>query len=101
MTDPRTEMNSRIAAQQALIAATRRVGDAMPTFSTWLLGGFGVAFSLVVANIEKVSRFIEITHIRFGLIAFLISLAVAVLATYLSTVVKIALGAHEDGEALG
>lgn len=32
---------------------------------------------------------------------FLISLGVAVVATYLSTIVKAALGAHEDGEALG
>jgi hypothetical protein len=94
-------MNSKIAAQRALLAATRRVSDGLPTFSAWLLGGFGAAFSLVVANIDKVSQFIEITHIRFGLVVFLISLTVAVLATYLSTIVKVALGAHEDGEAIG
>jgi hypothetical protein len=35
------------------------------------------------------------------LIIFLISLGVAVLATYISTIVKAALGAQEDGEALG
>jgi len=101
MLDPDTSLNSRVAAQQALLAATRRVGDALPTFSTWLLGGFGAAFSLVVANIEKVSQFIEVTHIRFGLLVFLAGLVVAVLATYLSTIVKAALGAQEDGEALG
>ena len=42
-----------------------------------------------------------ITHIRFGLIIFLVSLGVAVLTTYLSTIVKAALGAQEDGEAIG
>lgn len=94
-------VTEKLAAQEALLAATRRVGDALPAFSTWLLGGLGAAFTLVVANIEKVSRFIEITHIRFGLIIFLLSLGVAVLATYLSTIVKAALGAQEDGEALG
>jgi len=101
MVESKTSLNSRLAAQQTLLSATRRVSDALPSFSTWLLGGFGAAFSLVVANIENVSKFIEISHIRFGLIVFLISLAVAVLATYLSTVVKAALGAQEDGEALG
>lgn len=94
-------LSEKIAAQQTLLAATKRVGEALPAFSTWLLGGLGAAFTLVVANIEAVSRFIEITHIRFGLIIFLISLGVAVLATYLSTIVKAALGAQEDGEALG
>ena len=101
MADHEPPLNEKIAAQQTLLAATRRVGEALPVFSTWLLGGSGAAFTLVVANIEKVSRFIEITHIRFGLIIFLISLGVAVLATYLSTIVKAALGAQEDGEALG
>ena len=65
------------------------------------MAGSGAALSLVVANIETVSKFIAITHIRFGLIVFLISVGVAVLATYLSTIVKAALGAQEDGEALG
>lgn len=101
MPDPEPPLNARTAAQHTLLAATRRVSDGLPTFSSWLLAGLGAAFSLVVANIEKVSTFIEITHIRFGLIVFLLSLVVAVVATYLSTIVKVALGAHEDGEALG
>lgn len=94
-------ISERTAAQKTLIAATRRVGDALPPFSTWLMGGSGAALALVVANIETVSKFIEITHIRFGLIVFLLGLAVAVVATYISTIVKAALGAQEDGEALG
>jgi hypothetical protein len=100
MADYEPPLNERTAAQQTLLAATRRVSGALPAFSTWLLGGLGAAFTLVVANIEKVSQFIEITHVRFGLILFLISLGVAVLATYLSTMVKVALGAQEDGEAI-
>jgi hypothetical protein len=65
------------------------------------MGGFGAAFSLILANIDTVSKFVAITHIRFALIIFLLSLFVPVLATYLSTIVKAALGAQEDGEALG
>lgn len=100
MPDNETPLNAHTAAQQALLAATRRAGEALPTFSTWLLAGLGATFSLVVANIDKVARLIEITHIRFGLIVFLISLGIAVLATYLSTIVKAGLAAQEDGEAL-
>lgn len=94
-------INEHIAAQRTLLSATRRVGDALPPFSTWLLGGFGAAFALVLANVDAVSKFIAITHIRFGLLTFLGSLVIAVLATYLSTIVKAALGAQEDGEQLG
>jgi hypothetical protein len=101
MSENELPLSEKEAAQQTLLAATRRVGEALPAFSTWLLGGLGASFVLVVANIETVSRFIEVTHIRFGLIIFLASLGVAVLATYLSTIVKAALGAQEDGEALG
>jgi hypothetical protein len=53
MTDQESPLNEKIAAQQTLLAATRRVGEALPAFSTWLLGGMGAAFTLVVANIEK------------------------------------------------
>jgi hypothetical protein len=99
MTDHEAPLTEKVAAH--LLAVTRRVGDALPAFSTWLLGGLGAAFTLVVANVEKVSRFIEITHIRFGLVIFLVSLGVAVIATYLSTIVKAALSAQEDGDAIG
>ena len=100
MAEENSPIDERIAAQKTLLSATRRVGDALPPFSTWLLAGFGAAFSLVLANIETVSKFIAITHIRFALLIFLASLVVAVLATYISTVVKAGLGAQDDGETL-
>ncbi len=94
-------IDERTAAKKTLIAATRHVGDALPPFTTWLMGGSGAALALAVANIETVSKFIEIKHIQFSLIVFILSLAVAVVATYISTIVKAALGALEDGETLG
>lgn len=100
MEEKEPPIDERTAAKKTLMAATRRVGDALPPFSNWLIAGSGAALSLVVAKIETVSKFVEISHIRFGLIVFLVSLAVAVLATYLSTIVKAALGAQEDSEAL-
>jgi hypothetical protein len=101
MGEERAPINEHTAAQKTLLAATRRVGDALPIFSTWLMGGFGAAFALVVANIETVSKFIAVTHIRFGLLLFLTSLAIAIITTYLSTIVKAALGAQDDGDAIG
>jgi hypothetical protein len=94
-------MTEQAAAQKTLIMVTRHVGDALPPFCTWLMAGSGAALSLVVANIETVSKFIAITHIRFGLIVFLFSLSFAVLATYISTIVKASIAAQVEGEALG
>ena len=52
-------------------------------------------------NVDTVSKFISITHIRFGLLTFLGSLVTAVITTYLSTIVKAGLGAQEAAEQLG
>jgi hypothetical protein len=101
MHDEEAPLSEHMAAKETLLAATRRVGDALPPFSKWLLVGTGAAFTLVLSNIGTVSKFIMITHIRFGLIVFLLSLAIAVLATYLATIVKAALASLDDGEALG
>jgi len=100
MTTP-PPINEYIAVQRTLLMATRYVGDAMPPFCNWLMAGSGAALTLVVANIETVSKFIEVTHIKFGLIVFVLSLSFAVMATYLSMIVKAAMGAQEGGEALG
>jgi hypothetical protein len=91
----------KIAAQKTLVLVTRHVGDALPPFCTWLMAGSGAALSLVVANIETVSKFIEVPHIRFALVVFLISLVFAVLATYISTMVKASIAAQTESEALG
>ena len=56
---------------------------------------------LVIANIETVSKFIYITHIRFGLLIFLLSVILTVLANYLSAIVKVALAAQDNGDAIG
>ncbi|MFN9091771.1 MAG: hypothetical protein ACK5V0_09800 [Alphaproteobacteria bacterium] len=88
------------AARRSLLATTQRVGDSIPSFSTWLLAGVGATFSLLIANLEKVTQFIDIGFIKVGMIAFVISLILAVVATYLAAVVKGALAAQHDAEEL-
>lgn len=101
MSNPTKPITAQQAAKHSLLASTKRVSETLPTFTSWLLAGSGAAFTLVLANIDTVSKFIEITHIRFGLLMFLAGLGLSVLATYLSTVIKAAQDAHEDGEKLG
>jgi hypothetical protein len=101
MTSTQPPITEQAAAQKTLVIVARHVGNALPPFSTWLMAGSGAALSLVVANIDTVSKFIAITHIRFGLILFLLSLSFAVVATYISTIVKTSVAAQAEGEALG
>lgn len=100
MTESEEPMNEHVGAKQTLLFATRLVSEALPQFSTWLLGGLAAAFALIIANVETASKFIAITHIRFGLLVFLANLALAVIVTYLSTIVRAGLAAQEKGEAL-
>jgi hypothetical protein len=100
MADPIEPIDERTAAQVALLGATRSVSEALPTFSTWLMAGFGAAFALILANIDKVSLLIDIRHIRFAVLLFLASVVIAVLSNYLSVVVKAGLSAQVEGELL-
>lgn len=90
-----------VTAKETLLAVARRMNDTLPVFSTWLLGGFGAAFSIFLGHMDAAATYISRTSIRVGLGLFLISLAISVIATYLSTVVKVALIAHDDGESIG
>jgi hypothetical protein len=93
-------VESRKVAAHALIAATRRVSESLSSFSGWLMAGFGGAFSLIVANVQTVSKFISLAHIRCALLLFLMGLVVAVLARLLGNMTVAAVASHDDGEAL-
>lgn len=67
-------------AQRTLNAMTGRVSEAMSTFSSWLLGGFGATFALLLANIASVSQYVSISHIRFALFCFVAGLLLAIIA---------------------
>jgi hypothetical protein len=100
MTEERKVFNERSAASLTLLAVTRRVSESLPTFSGWLMGGFGAGFSLVLANLETVSKFVGLAHIRFGLLVFLAGLVFAVLGNYLSMIVRAAVDSQGDGEVI-
>ena len=100
MADSIEPIDERTAAQVALLTATRSVNEALPTFSTWLMTGFGAAFALILANIDKVSLFIDIRYIRCAVLLYLLSVVIAVITNYLSIVIKAGLAAHSESELL-
>jgi hypothetical protein len=86
-------------AKQALISNTRAVIKSMPGLSAWVLGGFGIGLGLFLAHIDVVSKFIYVTHVRFALVVFLFSVAAAVMANFLSTVIRSSLAVTDDLDA--
>jgi hypothetical protein len=69
-------------------------------FSGWLMVGFGAAFTLIVANIDTVSKFISLAYIKFALILFLVGLVVAVLAKLVGTFVAAGVAGRGNGGVL-
>lgn len=65
------------------------------------MAGIGAAFSLLIANIEKVSQFISLAYVRFAMLLLLVGLVASVIARFLSAMVSAALGGYEAGTALG
>jgi hypothetical protein len=93
-------IDARKAAALSLVAAASKVNEALSSFSGWLMAGIGAAFSLLLANVEKVSEFILASHIRYALLLLLVCLVISVFAKLLSALVSSALGSHEAGEVL-
>ena len=93
-------LDERTVVKRLLILQTRTISQRLPILSAWLLGGFGIGLGVVLANIETVSKFIHMTHVRFALLVFLCALAVAVLSNYLTAVINSNLAATEEVDAL-
>jgi hypothetical protein len=96
-----SDLQARIAAGRILSLASGRVSAALDQFSGWLLSGFGVAFALIVANIDAVSKHVTISALQAALGFFLSALGVGVIAKLLSAMVTAGAEAAEQGAAIG
>lgn len=93
-------INEHDAASQSLIAAASKVNKSLGSFSGWFIAGVGAAFSLLIANVEKVSPFICVSYVRTALLLLLIVLVISVVARLLSAMVSASLGSYKAGVAL-
>lgn len=101
MSETHHHLAERTAASQALLAATRRATESLSSFSGWLMAGFGAAFSLIIANVETVSKFVSLPHLKCALLLFLASLVIAVVVRLFGAMVGAGVASHEDGESIG
>lgn len=100
MSQESTSLNEHDAASQSLITAASKVNESLGSFSGWLIAGVGAAFSLLIANAEKVSQFICVSYIRTALLLLLSGLVISIVARLLSAMVSASLGSYAAGGAL-
>lgn len=99
MEDSKEAQNARDMAIAGLVVAASKVNESLGAFSGWLIAGVGVAFSLLLANFEAVSRFVCVSHVRTALLLLVFGLVVSILARLLSAMVSSALGSHDASTA--
>lgn len=71
-------------ARAALIASTSSVTPVLSQFSNWLMGALGAAFSLLLTNIDTITRYVWPTSFRWSLVWFGVSLLLGLVARWLS-----------------
>lgn len=91
---------AKLAARDGLLATTRVVNGGLPAYTAWLAAGFAAGLGLVLANLESVTKFIEIDMVRWAAVVMLLSIALAVASTFLVLLISRALAAAEAGEQL-
>lgn len=92
---------SLFLANQLLTRAARAASESLDTYSGWMLAGFGAAFSLALANIQTVSKFVAVASLRRSAFLFLAALMVGVVQKFLASLVASSAAAGLEGEALG
>lgn len=91
--------NARVLARDSLLLAASEVNKSLSVFSVWLAAGVGATFSLLLTNLDTVSKFVTVSYVRVALLLLVISLGFSVIAKLLSAVIASALGGHEASSA--
>ena len=75
--------------------------QSLEKFSGWLLAGFGVAFTLILSNIDSVQKFIDTSNIKCGITLYLIALGAGVIQRWLASGIHAGEAVAKDAEKLG
>lgn len=96
-----SETQATILAGQVLTLATQRVSSSFDTFSGWLVGGYGAALALFIANLDTASTFVSVASIKSAAFFFIASAILAVIAKLLAAFIAAGTTAAIEGAMLG
>ena len=75
-------------ANTLMLGMAKGVSESLSKFATWLLAGFSAAFTLILANLDNVTKFIQVNAIKEAVFLFLISLVIAVVQRWIFTIIQ-------------
>jgi len=91
MKDPSKHASEREIASDILLQTSAIATPLLSTFSAWLMAGLGAAFTLLVANIDSIVKYVAAHNFRWALLWFAASLLAGLAARFLSVVVSASL----------
>lgn len=82
MKDPSKYAAEREIASEVLLQTSAIVTPLLSTFSAWLMAGLGAAFTLLVANIDSITKYVPAHNFRWALLWFSASLLAGLAARF-------------------
>ncbi len=94
--------NKELAITAKLLTiASANTTASLDKFSGWMLAGFGAVFALLLANINPISEFLNISAIKTGIMLYLVALTVGIFQKYMATIVASGCSAGKEAEKIG
>lgn len=91
MKDPSKYATEHEIASDVLLQTSAIATPLLSTFSAWLMAGLGAAFTLLVANLDSIAKYVWACNFRWALLWFSASLLAGLAARFLSVVVSASL----------
>jgi hypothetical protein len=100
MSQPTQPINESQAVGKVLRYTTRAVNGSLGPFSAWLAAGVGAAFTVLLANLDAVSKFVSPPYIRFAMSCLLIGLVLAIVSKLVSAWISAQLDTRDAIDAV-
>jgi hypothetical protein len=81
-------IHTRLLAARVLTEVASTINKSMNEFSGWLMAGVGAAFSLLIANLDKIGDFVALLNVKRSLLLLLLSLFFGIIARFLAAMVS-------------
>jgi hypothetical protein len=94
------KIHTRLLTARVLTEVASTINKSMNAFSGWLMAGVGAAFSLLIANFDKVVDFVALLSIKRSLFLLLLSLFFGIIARFLAALVSASVQAGNIGSSL-
>lgn len=94
-------VHEKTLASRLMSVGAGATTDSLTRFSGWVLAGFGAALTTLLANLDKLSKYLSTAALVDGIKIFLCAVAVAVVSRLLAAVIGASVAASEVGHQMG